>query len=130
MLPRSPWFGARAPTCGMRMGTATSTLSPASRSPTSVTAILAWSKDHRIEWHYITPGKPIQNGLVESFNERLRDKCPNEHLFRSYRHAHEIIEDWGTVYDLNRPHTSLDGLTPHEYPARRAMDHNVNRASL
>ncbi|KRD63451.1 hypothetical protein ASE60_31425 [Ensifer sp. Root278] len=31
-------------------------------------AIFAWSKDHKIEWHYIAPGKPMQNGYVESFN--------------------------------------------------------------
>ena len=33
-------------------------------------AILAWSKDHRIEWHYIAPGKPMQNAYIESFNGR------------------------------------------------------------
>ncbi len=33
-------------------------------------AILAWSKDHKVEWHYIAPGKPMQNGYVESFMYR------------------------------------------------------------
>jgi transposase InsO family protein len=37
-------------------------------------AILAWCKDHEIEWHYIAPGKPMQNGYVESFNGRMRDE--------------------------------------------------------
>src|SRR4051794_36683918 len=37
-------------------------------------AILAWSKDHRVEWHYIAPGNPMQNGYVESFNGRMRDE--------------------------------------------------------
>ena len=37
-------------------------------------AILAWSKDHKVEWHYIAPGKPMQNGYVESFNGRMRDE--------------------------------------------------------
>jgi transposase InsO family protein len=45
-------------------------------------AILAWSKDHRVEWHYIAPGKPMQNGYVESFNGRMRDELWNESLFR------------------------------------------------
>jgi len=44
-------------------------------------AILAWSKDHAIEWHYIAPGKPMQNGYVESFNGRMRDELLNESLF-------------------------------------------------
>lgn len=93
-------------------------------------AMLAWQQDRGVEWHYIAPGKPMQNGFVESFNGRLRDECLNEHLFRSYRHAQEIIEEWRNDYNLNRPHTSLDGLTPDEFAARSAMDHNVNRASL
>lgn len=44
-------------------------------------AILAWSKDHRVEWHYIAPGKPMQNGYVESFNGQMRDGLLNESLF-------------------------------------------------
>ncbi|MBB5278723.1 transposase InsO family protein [Rhizobium rosettiformans] len=50
--------------------------------------------DHAIEWHYIALRKPMQNGFVESFNGRLRDERLNEHLFTSYRHAGQIIEDW------------------------------------
>ena len=54
-------------------------------------AILAWSRDHKVEWHYIAPGKPMQNGYVESFNGRMRDEllkrkpvlrprsCPQRH---------------------------------------------------
>jgi len=70
------------------------------------------------------------NGFIESFNGRLRDECLNEHLFRSYRHAREIIEEWRIDYNLNRPHTSLDGFTPNEFAIRSMKDHNVNRASL
>ena len=43
-------------------------------------AILKWQKDRKVEWHYIAPGKPMQNGFVESFNGRLRDECLNESL--------------------------------------------------
>jgi len=46
-------------------------------------AILRWTQDRRIEWHYIAPGKPQQNGFVESFKGRLRDECLNETLFAS-----------------------------------------------
>jgi putative transposase len=44
------------------------------------TAILKWSKDRKVEWHYTAPGKPTQNAFVESFNGRLRDECLNETL--------------------------------------------------
>ena len=50
-------------------------------------AILKCQQDRRVEWHYIAPGKPMQNGFVESFNGRLRDECLNEHLFGSYSQA-------------------------------------------
>lgn len=93
-------------------------------------AMLAWQQDRSVEWHYIAPDKLMQNGFVESFNGRLRDECLNEHLFHNYRHAREIIEEWRIDYNLNRPHTSLDGLTPNEFATRSRMDHNVNSASL
>jgi putative transposase len=93
-------------------------------------AMLQWQQDTQVEWHYIAPGKPMQNGFVESFNGRLRDECLNEHLFNSYRHAREIIEEWRIDYNTERPHTSLDGLTPHEFTTRSKQDHNVNRTSL
>ena len=50
-------------------------------------AMLKWQEDRKVGWHYIAPGKPMQNGLVESFNGRIREECVNEHLFPSLRHA-------------------------------------------
>jgi len=44
-------------------------------------AVLRWSKEHRVEWHYIAPGKPMQNDYIESFNGRMRDEVLNESLF-------------------------------------------------
>lgn len=59
-------------------------------------AILKWQQDRKVEWHYIAPGKPMQNGLVESFNGRLRDECLNEHPFPTLRHARHLIgENYG-----------------------------------
>ena len=72
----------------------------------------------------------MQNGFVEIFNGRLRDECLNEHLFISYLHAREIIEGWRVDYNRNRPHTSLDGLTPREYANRSRQDHNLNRTNF
>ena len=93
-------------------------------------AILKWSQDRQVEWHYIQPGKPMQNGFVESFNGRLRDECLNEHLFISYNHARRIINDWRADYNTTRPHSSLDGLTPKEFATRSKQDHNQNRPYL
>ncbi len=93
-------------------------------------AMLKWQQDRCVEWHYIAPGKPMQNGFVESFNGRLGDECFNEHLFRSYRHARDIIENWRIDDNLNRPHTSLDGRTPYEFAAQFKTVRTVNRANL
>jgi len=68
-----------------------------------------------IEWHYIAPGKPQQNGFVESFNGRLRDECLNEHLLTSLSEARSLIEVWRVDYNTYRPHTSIGGLAPAIY---------------
>lgn len=93
-------------------------------------AILAWQQQRGVEWHYIAPGKPMQNGFVESFNGRLRDECLNEHLFANLKEAREIIEEWRIDYNTNRPHSSLNGLTPTEFAARPKEGQNWNRLSL
>ena len=93
-------------------------------------AILGWQQDTGIGWHYISPGKPMQNGFVESFNGRLRDELLNETLFRSLHHARNLIEDWRIDYNDQRPHTSLDGLTPSQFAARSKQDHNQNSLYL
>ena len=47
-------------------------------------AILQWQEDQAIAWHYIAPGKPMQNGIVESLNGRFRDECLNEQIGRAH----------------------------------------------
>ncbi len=89
-------------------------------------AILRWQQERRVEWHYIAPGKPMQNGFVESFNGRLRDECLNEHLFPSLKQARRIIETWRIDYNTERPHTSLNGLTPTQFATRPHKGHNQN----
>jgi transposase InsO family protein len=93
-------------------------------------AILTWQQDRRVKWHYIAPGKPMQNGFVESFNGRLRDECLNEHLFSSLRHARQLIAAWRDDYNHHRPHTSLDGLTPREFLNRSTKDQTLNRTNF
>lgn len=83
-------------------------------------AILRWSHDSKVEWHYIAPGKPTQNAFVESFNGRLRDELLNETLFTSLAHARVALEVWRRDYNTERPHSSLGNLTPLDYAARNA----------
>lgn len=78
-------------------------------------AILAWSKDHKVEWHYIAPGKPMQNGYAESFNGRMRDELLNESLFFGLDHARSAIDEWAADYNHFRPHSSLGYQTPAGY---------------
>jgi putative transposase len=77
-------------------------------------AVLRWSIG-RLDWHYIAPGKPVQNAFVESFNSRLRDECLNEHVFLSLAEARTTIEAWRDDYNHRRPHSSLGALTPIEF---------------
>lgn len=93
-------------------------------------AILAWQEKRGVEWHYIAPGKPIQNAFVESLNGRFRDECLNEHTFRGLHTARRIIEAWRVDYNTRRPHTSLGGLTPVEFVTRSRSDQNQNRVWL
>jgi putative transposase len=75
-------------------------------------AILAWSDRQKVAWHYIAPGKPMQNAFIESFNGRLRDELLNETLFRSLPQARVVLESWRRDYNAERPHSSLGWLTP------------------
>lgn len=78
-------------------------------------AILRWCSENRVEWHYIAPGKPMQNGFVESFNGRMRDELLNETMFRNLAHARVVIAAWATDYNTERPHSAWDYQTPTDY---------------
>jgi putative transposase len=81
------------------------------------TAMLAWCKETGIDWHFIAPGKPMQNGFVESFNGRMRDELLNETLFFDLDDARTKIAAWVADYNGERPHSSLQYLTPAAYAA-------------
>ena len=80
-------------------------------------AMLAWAEEHNITWHFIAPGKPMQNGFCESFNGRMRDELLNESLFFGLDHARTRIADWANDYNGQRPHSALGYLTPTAYAA-------------
>lgn len=77
-------------------------------------AILRWCQEQGIRWDYIQPGKPYQNGYIESFNGKFRDECLNENLFVNLQEAKRLVETWREEYNEQRPHSSLNGKTPNE----------------
>jgi putative transposase len=82
-------------------------------------AILRWADDHKVGWHYIAPGKPVQNAFAESFIGRLRDELLNETLFRSLAHTRAVLESWRADYNDERPHSRLGWLSPAIYATAR-----------
>jgi putative transposase len=78
------------------------------------TAVLRWCQEKEVRWDYIQPGKPYQNGYIESFNGKLRDECLNENIFTSLQEAKRLVEAWREEYNERRPHSSLNGKTPNE----------------
>ncbi len=90
-------------------------------------AMLRWQEDRGVPWHHIAPGKPMQNGFVESLIGRLRDECLNEHLFTSLPSARRTVEFWRVDCNTQRPHTSLAGLTPAAFANRPALGHEPTR---
>ena len=92
--------------------------SPAPRSSNGQ-AIPAWPALHR-------PGKPQQNGLIESFNGSLRGECLNEEIFNSLADARQKLALWRYDYNNVRPHSSLGNQTPAK--ARRALEQSDSNA--
>ena len=80
-------------------------------------AILSWTTETGVDWHYIDPGKPVQNAFIESFNGRLRDEFLNETLFTSLAQTRASLEEWRRDYNTVRPHSRIGWLTPAVYAA-------------
>jgi putative transposase len=78
-------------------------------------ALDQWAYEQGIRWHYIQPGRPMENGYVESFNGRLRDECLNENWFGDLAEARETIAAWRQDYNRCRPHSALGYRTPEEF---------------
>uniref|UniRef100_UPI00313ADDD0 IS3 family transposase n=1 Tax=Hydrogenophaga sp. OTU3427 TaxID=3043856 RepID=UPI00313ADDD0 len=78
-------------------------------------AFLAWAHTHGIRHILIEPGKPMQNGYIESFNGKFRDECLNEQWFESLSQARECIARWRQDYNEVRPHSSLGRIPPAKF---------------
>jgi transposase InsO family protein len=83
-------------------------------------ALDSWAYARDVRLHFIEPGKPAQNGYIESFNGKFRDECLNEHWFVSLADARRLIEEWRQDYNESRPHSALGYLTPMEFAAHGA----------
>ena len=78
-----------------------------------------WAESKRVSLSYISPGRPMENGYIESFNGRFREECLNQNWFQNILEAAKIVEEWRKDYNNNRPHSSLGYLTPMEYLRER-----------
>ena len=78
-----------------------------------------WAYENGVKLFFIDPGKPMQNGSIESFNGRFREECLDQSWFTSLAEARRVIEAWRLDYNLYRPHTSLRMRTPAAFAAAR-----------
>lgn len=79
-----------------------------------------WAYQNTVKLHFIQPGKPTQNGHIESFNGKLRDECLSQEWFTSLQEARSLINAWRTHYNTYRPHSSLDHLPPDLWAQKQA----------
>ena len=93
-------------------------------------ALDLWAYEHGVRLRFIEPGKPMQNAFIESFNGKFRDECLNEHVFVSLPHAQAVIEAWRLDYNTNRPHSSLNDMTPKEFSEMWQMEEPAGITNL
>ena len=79
-----------------------------------------WAYAQGVALHFIRPGKPTDNGYIESFNGKFRDECLNQFWFVNLLEAQERIEAWRQDYNQEQPHSSLGYQTPLEFAAQAA----------
>lgn len=107
------------------------TLKDLGRKPKSITVdngsefiskdLELWAYTNSVLLDFIRPGKPVENGYIESFNGKLRDECLNMHLFFSLTDAEKRLAMWKEEYNTQRPHASLGGIPPSEFIERMML---------
>ena len=90
-------------------------------------AMFRWQEEMGVRLHFIEPGKPQQNGFVESFNGKFRDECLNELLFADLEEARVRIHRWRCHYNEERPHSSLGYLSPVEFRRKWEMENESEK---
>ena len=87
-------------------------------------ALDQWAYLNGVQLDFSRPCKPTDNGLIESFNGRLRQECLNESWFLSLEDAREKVENWRQQYNIERPHSSLGNMAPLGYALAAANPQN------
>ena len=82
------------------------------------TTLAEWAEEHNIQLEFIQPGTPTQNSYVERFNRTYRDEILNMYVFRTLDEVRDLTQNWVREYNEERPHDSLEDLTPWEYLAK------------
>ena len=90
--------------------------------------LVAWCEENKIILHYIQPGKPTQNAYIERFNRSMRREVLDAHLFGSLTEVREIVHEWMTSYNEERPHAPLNNIPPSVY--RRSLNQTNNQETL
>ena len=76
---------------------------------------MAWAQTHGIRHILIQPGRPMQNGYIESFNGKFRDEHLNESWFETLQQARNAVSIWKQDYNQVRPHSSVGRIPPAEF---------------
>jgi len=84
-------------------------------------AMEAWAMQHRVQLCFIRPGRPVENGFIESFNGRLRHECLNVEWFPTLAQAQEELSRWRDHYNHQRPHSALGDRTPAQFASMHAQ---------
>jgi putative transposase len=84
-------------------------------------AMDVWAHQTGVKLDFIRPGRPAQNGFIESFNGRLRDECLNGEIFFDLADARKKLELWRHDYNQNRPHSALADRTPEEFAQKLGL---------
>ncbi len=92
-------------------------------------AMLDWAERTGVAWHFIAPGKPMQNGICEAFNSKMRDELLNETLFFGLDQARSVVARWVDDYNQHRPHSALGYQTPATFAAQLTAMGDRLRAS-
>ena len=93
-------------------------------------ALDTWAYEHGVLLEFTRPGKPMDNGHIESFNGKLRDECLNQNVFLSLADARDSLERWRHDYNENRPHGSLGWMTPKGYRKKYQPSTQVENTNL
>ena len=89
-----------------------------------------WAYSNCVHLDFIRPGRPVENGYIESFNGKLRDECLNVEVFFTLADARHKLEHWHHDYNHQRPHSALNDRTPAEFAITCSGGQDGGRAAL